>query len=90
MTARLFPQTVIAMMWDFDRTLIPEYMQTPLFAHYGVDGDKFWAEVGSLPGWHRAHGANLVSEDTIYLNHILTYVREGLSSPDSTMLACGS
>lgn len=77
MTTRLFPQTTIAIIWDFDRTLIPEYMQAPLFQHYGIDAGEFWAEVGALPAWHRDHGADLVSEDTIYLNHILTYVREG-------------
>lgn len=77
MTTRLFPQTTIAVIWDFDRTLIPEYMQAPLFRHYGVDANEFWAEVNALPEFHRAHGADLVSEDTIYLNHILAYVREG-------------
>jgi hypothetical protein len=78
MTARLFPQTAIALIWDFDRTLIPNYMQEPLFARYGVDADEFWREVNALPEFHRGHGADLVSEDTIYLNHILTYVREGI------------
>ena len=77
MTARLFPQTAIAVIWDFDRTLIPNYMQEPLFRRYGVDADEFWREVNALPEFHRGHGADLVSEDTIYLNHILTYVREG-------------
>jgi hypothetical protein len=42
-----------------------------------VDAGQFWAEVNALPEFHRAHGASLVSDDTIYLNHILTYVREG-------------
>lgn len=77
MTARLFPQTAIAVIWDFDRTLIPAYMQEPLFRRYGVDANEFWNEVNALPAFHRDHGAALVSEDTIYLNHILTYVREG-------------
>src|SRR5215218_9482315 len=76
MTAPVFPQTTIAMIWDFDRTLIPEYMQAPLFEAYGVDAGEFWAEVAALPAWHREHGASLVSDDTIYLNHILTHVRE--------------
>lgn len=77
MTARLFPQTTIAMIWDFDCTLIPGYMQDPLFRRFGIDGGQFWAEVNALPEFHRDHGATLVSDDTIYLNHILTYVREG-------------
>lgn len=77
MTTRLFPQTAIAVIWDFDRTLIPNYMQEPLFRRYGVDADEFWREVNALADFHRSHGADLVSDDTIYLNHILTYVREG-------------
>lgn len=77
MTTRLFPQTTIALIWDFDRTLIPNYMQEPLFRRYDVEADEFWSEVNALADFHRRHGADLVSEDTIYLNHILTYVREG-------------
>jgi hypothetical protein len=36
---QLFPQNVIAMVWDFDKTLIPGNMQGPLFRHFGVDED---------------------------------------------------
>ena len=28
---------VIAVIWDFDKTLVDGYMQDPIFAHYGVD-----------------------------------------------------
>jgi hypothetical protein len=34
-------QTVIAVVWDFDKTLIPGNMQAPLFARYGVDERAF-------------------------------------------------
>jgi hypothetical protein len=78
MTTQLFPQTTIAIIWDFDKTLIPGYMQDPLFEHYGVDGREFWREVNGLPAFHTGHGLELVSPDTLYLNHILTYVREGI------------
>jgi haloacid dehalogenase-like hydrolase len=77
MTTPVFSQTTIAVIWDFDRTLIPGYMQEPLFRRFDVDASAFWAEVNALPAFHREHGAALVSDDTIYLNHILTYVREG-------------
>jgi len=28
---------VVTCVWDFDKTLCPGYMQTPLFKAYGVD-----------------------------------------------------
>ncbi|MBI4862963.1 MAG: haloacid dehalogenase-like hydrolase [Candidatus Riflebacteria bacterium] len=78
MTTHIFPQTVIAMIWDFDKTLIPGYMQAPLFEHYGVDGNEFWAEVGKLEETYRQGDRCLVSRDTLYLNHILAYVKAGV------------
>lgn len=77
MASPLFPQNVIAMIWDFDQTMIPGHMQTPLFAAYGVDEPTFWGEANALPEFYRARGLELVAKDTLYLNHILTYVRAG-------------
>jgi hypothetical protein len=70
-----FPQNVVALILDFDKTLLPGYMQEPLFARY--DGPTFWAEVNALPAFYRRRGQGPVSEDTIYLSHILTYVKTG-------------
>lgn len=75
--AQLFTQTTIALVWDFDKTLIPGYMQRPLFDHYGVDEKKFWAEVNSLPDMYRARGCEQISTEVLYLNHILDYVADG-------------
>ncbi len=72
-----FSQTVIAVVWDFDKTLIPGNMQTPLFARYGVDERAFWDEVDRLHDFYLAHGAHRVADDSLYLNHILEYVRAG-------------
>jgi hypothetical protein len=72
-----FSQTVIAVVWDFDKTLIPGNMQSPLFARYGVDERAFWAEVDGLRDFYLAHGAQRVADDALYLNHILEYVRGG-------------
>jgi hypothetical protein len=74
----LFLQNIIACIWDFDKTLIPGYMQEPLFAHYRVDAKKFWQEVAGLPDYYRKSGLEMIASDTAYLNHILTYTREGV------------
>ena len=71
---RLFLQTVIAVIWDFDQTLIRGYMQQPLLDEYKVDAEQFWREVNGLPKQYSERGIS-VSKDTAYLNHILTYVQ---------------
>jgi hypothetical protein len=73
----LHPQNVIALVWDFDKTLIPGYMQDPIFEAFGVDEPVFWREVNALPGFLKRQGVN-VHPDTSYLNHLLTYVHHGL------------
>ena len=40
---------IIAVVWDFDKTLVDGYMQDPIFEEYGVDPKKFWKEVNELP-----------------------------------------
>lgn len=77
MPSSLFHQNVIAMIWDFDQTMIPGYMQQPLFEHYQVDANTFWDEANALPAFYRSRGVTLVAKDTLYLNHMLTYVRTG-------------
>ena len=71
-----FRQNVLAVVWDFDKTLISHYMQDPLFEAYGVDPKTFWDEVNSLPALYRERGVP-VNAETIYLNHLLAYVRAG-------------
>ena len=77
MPVPLYTQTVIAFLWDFDRTLIPDNMQAPLFDEYGVDPAQFWREVEGLVAFHRDKGEH-VAADMAYLLHILTYVEEGV------------
>ncbi len=67
---------VIAVIWDFDKTLIPGFMQAPIFDYYGVDERHFWAEVRKLPEIYARRGVH-ASKETIYLNHLLSYVRNG-------------
>ncbi|HNR36524.1 MAG TPA: haloacid dehalogenase-like hydrolase [Candidatus Hydrogenedentes bacterium] len=72
----LFTQNVIAIIWDFDKTLSPHYMQTPLFNAYGIDERAFWAEVAALPSYYARAGV-CVQRDTCYLGHLLSYVQHG-------------
>ena len=71
-----FDQSVISLIWDFDKTLIQGYMQAPLFKKYNVDGGKFWSEVRQLKKYYEKQNIN-INNDAIYLNHILTYVKSG-------------
>jgi hypothetical protein len=48
MPTTLFTQNIIACIWDFDKTLIPGYMQAPLFRRHGIDEATFWAETNAL------------------------------------------
>lgn len=73
----LYTQTVIAFVWDFDKTLIPSNMQDPIFEEYGVDPDEFWREVEGLVDYYESAGV-IIQRDTAYLGHLLTYVREGV------------
>lgn len=76
MSATLFTQNIIACIWDFDKTLIPGYMQGPLFRRFGIDEGNFWAETNALLENYRRRGYHLSGEIS-YLNHILTYVLAG-------------
>jgi hypothetical protein len=77
MPAPLYTQTVIAFVWDFDRTLIASNMQDPIFAKYGVDPAEFWAEVDGLTD-HYSQSGVVIQRDLAYLVHLLTYVRSGV------------
>ncbi len=67
---------MIAVIWDFDQTLIPGYQQKPLFQYFKVDEGQFWDEVDHLQEFYGQQNLT-VSRDTIYLNHMLTYVKHG-------------
>ena len=68
---------IIACIWDFDKTLIPGFMQGPLFKAFDIDAKVFWNEVNALPQVYVQQHIE-VTEDLLYLNHILTYVKQGL------------
>lgn len=68
---------IIACIWDFDKTLIPSYMQTPIFEEYAIDERLFWEEVNMLPTLYAKKGVR-VSPETVYLNHLLSFVKSGI------------
>jgi len=72
----LFTQNRIALIWDFDKTLIPGYMQQPIFERYRIDEERFWEETNAMADCYRERGYR-VSSESMYLNHILTHVRNG-------------
>lgn len=62
---------IIAVIWDFDKTLIRGNMQDPIFRHYGVDARAFWDEVNAMPARIWASQRVRVNPDTVYLNRFL-------------------
>ena len=74
--SKLFTDNIIAILWDFDCTLIPGYMQDPLFEYYGVDAQEFWDQVHSQAEQYQQNGIQVLKE-LIYLNQILRYVKDG-------------
>ena len=68
---------VIAVIWDFDKTLVNGYMQDPIFKHYQVNPTEFWKEVNSLPKKYQEEQGVRVNKDTIYLNHFINCAHEG-------------
>lgn len=67
---------IIAIVWDFDKTLVDEYMQDPIFEEYGVNASEFWREVNGLPKKYLEEQGVLVNPDTIYLNQFIKYAKE--------------
>ncbi len=68
---------IIAVIWDFDKTLVNGYMQDPIFKHYGVNGADFWKEVDALPEKYMREQHVRVNPDTIYLNHFINCTKDG-------------
>lgn len=70
-------QNIIAIIWDFDKTLVNGYMQKPIFENYGVNEHDFWNEVNELAEKYSKQGIR-INRDTIYLNHFITCTQQGI------------
>ena len=68
---------IIAVIWDFDKTLVNGYMQDPIFDYYGIKSSEFWDEVNSLPDKYMKEQGVRVNKDTIYLNHFINCAHNG-------------
>lgn len=67
---------IIAIIWDFDKTLISEYMQTPIFKEFGVDAKDFWNEVYNFTQTIKDSKVR-INQDTSYLNFLIKYAKQG-------------
>ncbi len=68
---------IIAIVWDFDKTLIDGYMEEPIFEEYHVNSREFWEETNALPDKYLREQQVKVNPDTIYLNQLIRYAKDG-------------
>jgi phosphoglycolate phosphatase-like HAD superfamily hydrolase len=69
-------QNIIAVIWDFDKTLVDGYMQDPIFQDFEIDSSEFWKVVNALPNKYKEKGVK-VNPDTIYLNQFIKEANGG-------------
>lgn len=70
-------QNVIALIWDFDKTLVNGYMQDPIFEEYGIDPAAYWKDVNAMPEHYAKKGIR-VNPDTAYLLKFIRDAKAGL------------
>ena len=69
-------ENIIAVVWDFDKTLVKGYMQDPIFEEYQVDAKAFWRENDDMVEEYSRKDI-LMNKDTAYLNLFIRYAKSG-------------
>ncbi len=73
------PQNLIAIVYDYDQTLSPNYMQDEvIFPHFGIDPKRFWKHCGELV---KDHGYD---NELAYMKALLDYLE--IDRPTTTRL----
>lgn len=67
---------IIALIWDFDKTLVDGYMQDPIFEEFKVDRHKFWEENNAEIKKLESDGLT-INHDTYYLNKFIREAKTG-------------
>ena len=67
---------IIAVIWDFDRTLVDGYMQDPIFKKFGIDSSKFWSDMEAAKE-ECATRAYRDNKDTYYVNYFIRCAHDG-------------
>lgn len=66
---------IIALVWDFDKTLVDGYMQDPIFEEKGIVPQEFWDKVNSERERIEKTQKVRINKDTYYLN---VFIRDAM------------
>ena len=72
-------QNIIAMVYDFDLTLTPEFMQRPIFddlKFQKMKWEEFWQEVKKTTGEHAGKGKRF-QDEAAYLHQMIRLAQKG-------------
>lgn len=72
----MFRTKKVAAVFDFDKTLSPDYMQKVIFDEYGIEDDTFWEDCQVFSDQNQATlGSNHC--ELSYMNMFLQYIEKG-------------